>query len=56
MTGLGAVYRFDGKNWKTLTMKDGLQGQTITSVAAMSDKEAWVAYNDVVERDAIFSG
>ena len=30
-------------------MKDGLQGQSITSLAAMSDKEAWVAYNDVVE-------
>jgi diguanylate cyclase (GGDEF)-like protein len=49
VTGTGAVYRFDGTNWQTLTMKDGLQGQAITSVAALSDKEAWVAYNDVVE-------
>jgi diguanylate cyclase (GGDEF)-like protein len=49
VTGSGIVYRFDGKNWLTLTMKDGLQGQAITSVAALSKNEAWVAYNDVVE-------
>ena len=49
VTGMGAVYRFDGRNWTTLTMKDGLLGQAITSLAAMSDKEAWVGYNDVVE-------
>jgi diguanylate cyclase (GGDEF)-like protein len=49
VTGTGVVYRFDGKNWQTLTMRDGLQGQEITSMAALSDKEAWVAYNDVVE-------
>jgi diguanylate cyclase (GGDEF)-like protein len=49
VTGTASVYRFDGKNWKTLTMKDGLQGQEITSMAALSDNEAWVAYNDVVE-------
>jgi len=49
VTGTGVVYRFDGKNWQALTMRDGLQGQAITSMAALSDKEAWVAYNDVVE-------
>ncbi len=49
VTGTAVVYRFDGKNWQTLTMKDGLQGQAITSMAVLSDKEAWVAYNDVVE-------
>ena len=49
VTGTAVVYRFDGKNWQTLTMKDGLQGQAITSMAALSDKEVWVAYNDVVE-------
>jgi diguanylate cyclase (GGDEF)-like protein len=48
VTGSGVVYRFDGKSWKTLTMKDGLRGQLITSIAALSEKEAWVAYNDVV--------
>jgi diguanylate cyclase (GGDEF)-like protein len=42
------VYRFNGKEWKTLTTKDGLRGQAITSLAALSDSEAWVAYNDVV--------
>lgn len=49
VSGTAVVYRFDGKNWQTLTMRDGLQGQEITSMAALSDKEAWVAYNDVVE-------
>lgn len=46
--GTGVVYRYDGKSWKVLTMKDGLQGQEITSMAALSDSEVWVAYNDVV--------
>lgn len=46
--GTGVVYRYDGKSWKVLTMKDGLQGQEITSMAGLSDSEAWVAYNDVV--------
>jgi diguanylate cyclase (GGDEF)-like protein len=46
--GTGVVYRFDGKNWITLTGKDGLQGQEITSISALSDSEAWVAYNDVL--------
>ena len=49
VSGTAVVYRYDGKRWQTLTMRDGLQGQTITSIAALSDKEAWVAYNDVVE-------
>ncbi len=49
LSGTAVVYRYDGKNWLTLTMKEGLQGQAITSIAALSDKEAWVAYNDVVE-------
>jgi diguanylate cyclase (GGDEF)-like protein len=47
--GTGVVYRYDGKSWKTVTMKDGLAGQQITSMAALSDSEAWIAYNDVVE-------
>jgi diguanylate cyclase (GGDEF)-like protein len=49
ISGTAVVYRFDGKNWLTLTMKDGLRGQAITSIAALSKNEAWVAYNDVVE-------
>lgn len=49
VTGTAMVYRFDGKNWQTVTMQDGLQGQAITSMAALSDREAWVAYTDVVE-------
>lgn len=49
VTGSGTVYRFDGKNWISLTTRDGLRGQAITSVAALSKNEAWVAYNDVVE-------
>jgi diguanylate cyclase (GGDEF)-like protein len=45
--GTGVVYVYNGKNWRTLTTKDGLEGQEITSMAALSDREAWVAYNDV---------
>jgi diguanylate cyclase (GGDEF)-like protein len=47
-TGPGALYRYDGKNWKVLRVKDGLNGQTMTSLAALNDNEVWVAYNDVV--------
>jgi len=47
--GTGAVYRYDGKNWRMLTTQDGLQGQAITSMAALSGTELWVAYNDVVQ-------
>jgi diguanylate cyclase (GGDEF)-like protein len=47
--GPGAVYRYDGKKWRMLTLKDGLQGQAITSMAAVSGRELWVGYNDVVE-------
>ena len=47
--GNGAVYRYDGKNWRMLTTRDGLQGQAITSLTALSGRELWVAYNDVVE-------
>jgi diguanylate cyclase (GGDEF)-like protein len=46
--GTGVVYRYDGKSWLTLSSKDGLQGQEITSIAALGDAEAWIAYNDVV--------
>ena len=43
-----ALYRYDGKNWKTMRAEDGLGGQTISSVLAVSDNEVWIAYNDVV--------
>src|SRR5260370_40055454 len=46
-TGPGTLYRYDGKNWRGLKVKDGLNGQTMTSLAAPSDDEVWVAYNDV---------
>jgi len=45
--GTGVVYVYNGKNWRTLTTKDGLEGQEITSMAALSESEGWVAYNDV---------
>ncbi len=48
LSATGVVYRFDGQNWKTLTLRDGLQGQEITGMTVLSDNEAWVAYNDVV--------
>jgi len=47
-TGPGALFRFDGKEWRTFTVKDGLRGQTVTNVVALNDDEVWVAYNDVV--------
>jgi diguanylate cyclase (GGDEF)-like protein len=46
--GTGVVYRYNEKSWRTFRMKDGLAGQAITSLAALSESEAWVAYNDVV--------
>jgi diguanylate cyclase (GGDEF)-like protein len=46
--GTGVVYRHDGNGWKVLTTRDGLEGQEITSMTALSDSEVWVAYNDVV--------
>jgi diguanylate cyclase (GGDEF)-like protein len=47
-TGPGKLYRYDGKIWRMFTAEDGLQGQTISSVVAMSDTEVWIGYNDVV--------
>src|SRR5208283_1583048 len=47
-TGPGKLHRYDGRNWRTYTTLDGLQGQTITSVVPLSDSEVWIAYNDVV--------
>jgi diguanylate cyclase (GGDEF)-like protein len=47
-TGPGALYRFDGKEWKTIRSQDGLRGQTVTSVVALNDDEVWIGYNDVV--------
>ncbi|HXJ13959.1 MAG TPA: diguanylate cyclase [Candidatus Limnocylindrales bacterium] len=47
-TGPGTLYRYDGKKWKVLRVSDGLNGQTMTSLAAVNDNEVWVAYNDVV--------
>lgn len=47
-TGPGTVSRYDGKSWQVFTVKDGLKGQTMTSLASPSDDEVWVSYNDVV--------
>ncbi|HEY1470725.1 MAG TPA: diguanylate cyclase [Candidatus Acidoferrum sp.] len=47
-TGPGALYRFDGKKWNSITAQDGLRGQTVTSVVALNDDEVWIGYNDVV--------
>jgi len=47
-TGPGKLYRYDGKNWRMFASEDGLQGQTISSVVALSGTEVWIAYNDVV--------
>ena len=47
-TGPGKLYRYDGRNWRMFTAEDGLQGQTISSIVAVTDTEVWIAYNDVV--------
>ena len=47
-SGPGALYRYDGKNWRTIGAGNGLRGQTITSVEAVNDNEAWIAFTDVV--------
>ncbi len=47
-TGPGKLYRYDGRNWNIFTPRDGLQGETISSLAALSDTDVWIAYNDVV--------
>jgi len=44
----GQVFRFEGNHWSIVAAKDGLRGQAITSLYALSEREAWVAYNDVV--------
>ncbi len=47
-SGPGALYRYDGKNWRTIGAGNELRGQTITSVEAVNDNEAWIAFTDVV--------
>lgn len=47
-TGPGVLYRYLGDRWRMLTMRDGLQGQTINSILAINDNEVWIGYNDVV--------
>jgi diguanylate cyclase (GGDEF)-like protein len=47
-TGPRTLYRYDGQIWKVLKANEGLNGQTMTSLAALNDNEVWVAYNDVV--------
>ncbi len=47
-TGPGKLYRYDGQAWRMFSAEDGLQGQTISSVVALSESEVWIAYNDVV--------
>jgi diguanylate cyclase (GGDEF)-like protein len=47
-TGPGTLFRYDGQDWKVLRAKDGLKGETLTSLAALNDNEVWVGYNDIV--------
>ena len=50
----GEVCRFEGNHWSIVAAKDGSRGQAITSLFALSDREAWVAYNDVVAVSRLF--
>ena len=47
-SGPGVLYRFNGNTWRVFKESDGLKGQNITSVVALSNDEVWIAYNDVV--------
>ena len=44
----GRLWRFDGKSWRLFAHKDGVVGDSITSLAAVSDNEIWLGYDDVV--------
>src|SRR5215831_1653749 len=46
--GIGRLWRFDGQSWRLFTRQDGLLGESITSMAALSDDEIWIGYDDVV--------
>ena len=46
--GIGRLWRFDGQAWRLFTRQDGLLGESITSMAALSDDEIWIGYDDVV--------
>jgi len=47
-TGPGKLHRYDRQIWRTFTTQDGLQGQTLTGLVALTDSELWLAYDDVV--------
>lgn len=47
-TGPGGLFRYAGGAWTIYGSKEGLRGQTLTSLAAVNDNEAWIGYNDVV--------
>ncbi len=47
-TGQDRLLRFDGRTWRVFTQRDGLLGNTITSLAAVNDDEVWLGYDDVV--------
>jgi diguanylate cyclase (GGDEF)-like protein len=46
--GIGRLWRFDGRSWRLFARKDGVLGDSITSLAAVSDNEIWLGYDDVV--------
>jgi len=46
-TGRGEVLRWDGKTWREFHRQDGILGNTVTSLVATADDEAWIGYDDV---------
>jgi diguanylate cyclase (GGDEF)-like protein len=42
--GHGGVMRYDGKNWISIGVEDGLRMKAISTVLAVSRNEAWVSY------------
>ncbi len=48
-SGPKRLMRFDGTTWRIFAREDGLRGDVVSSLAALSENEVWVGYNDVAE-------
>ncbi|MGE5111490.1 MAG: diguanylate cyclase [Acidobacteriaceae bacterium] len=44
--GSNGVARFDGRNWRVFTAKDGLKDDIVTDLAVVNQNELWFHYNE----------
>jgi diguanylate cyclase (GGDEF)-like protein len=44
--GVNGLARFDGKNWREFSAKDGLKDDIVTDLALVSTDEVWFHYNE----------